>query len=488
MKAAKWMVMTCCWCVAASMIAPTTVVAQEQQQERRILFYRNPMDPNITSPVPAKDNMGMDYVPVYADDEQQAGAGTTVRIDPAVVQNLGVRTAPVSRGTLGRRIDAVGTVAYDEDLIAHIHTRSEGWVESLSVHSVGARVEAGDVLFELYSPVLASAQDELLQALRLGDAELIEASRERLRLLGIDAEQVRALERSRQATSRIPVRAPQSGVVTLLNVRHGMFVKPDMEAMALTDTSSVWVLVDVPERQAAWVAAEQQAEVRLPAAPGEMFKSEVEFVYPSLDLQTRTLRARLRFDNPGDRIKPGMYANVQIFAGPQDAVLSVPRQALIRSGRTDRVIVAEGAGRFRAVDVVAGMESGDEVEIREGLKEGEQVVVTGQFLIDSEASIKASAMRIQSEAPKNDAPAASSEPAKQDVRGEGRVTAVMAEHRMLTLDHAPIEALGWPAMTMDFNVSPKVELAGIKVGDKIRFVLEKDGAGNYRIGGIHEVE
>lgn len=474
--------------MARPVLAADEPGAPQLQQERRVLFYRNPMNPNVTSPVPAKDNMGMDYIPVYADDEPQGGTGTTVRIDPAVVQNLGVRTEPATRGKFWRRIDTVGAVDYDEDLIAHIHTRSEGWVESLSVHSLGERVAAGDVLFELYSPVLASAQDELLQALRIGDGGLIEASRERLRLLGIDAAQVRALEKSRKATPRIVVRAPQGGVVTLLNVRHGMFLKPDMEAMALTDTSSVWVLAEVPERQAAWVAAGQPAEVRLPATPGEVYEGEVEFVYPGLDVQTRTLRARLRFANPGERLKPGMYANVQIFAGPRADVLSVPKQALIRTGRSERVIVAEGAGRFRAVDVVAGMESGDYVEIREGLQEGENVVLSGQFLIDSEASIKASALRMQGAEKEAAQPAPPPTGAGQQITGEGTVKTVMADHRMLTLDHAPIEALGWPAMTMDFNVASDVDLSGLEVGETIRFVLEKDEAGNYRIGGIHARE
>lgn len=470
-------------CAAAVLAGMGTAPGFAEEGERRVLFYRNPMNPAITSPVPAKDSMGMDYVPVYADTAAGEG-GDVVRIDPAIVQNLGVRTEQVTRSSLARRIEAVGAVAYDEGLVAHIHTRSEGWVESLSVHTVGERVRAGDVLFELYSPVLASAQDELLQALRIGDAELIASSRERLRLLGIDAEQVRALERSRKATSRVAVRAPQDGVVTLLNVRHGMFVKPDMEAIALTDTSSVWVLAEIPERQAAWVAEGQAAEVRLPAAPGEVFKCSVEFVYPELDARTRTLRARLRFDNPGDRLKPGMYANVRIFAGPQDGVLSVPQQALIRGGRTDRVIVALDDGRFRAVDVVAGLESGDMIEIREGLKEGDRVVVSGQFLIDSEANIQASALRMQSAASPEAKPKAA-QPA-QAVSGEGTVTAVMADHRMLTIDHAPIEALGWPAMAMDFTVAEGVDLSGIEVGERIHFTLKKGADGRYVIGEIHE--
>ncbi len=380
-------------CVSILLVGMSALPGFAAEQERKALFYRNPMDPAITSPMPAKDSMGMDYIPVYADAAAGADADV-VRIDPAIVQNLGVRTAPVTRGGLARLIDTVGAVTYDEGLVAHIHTRSEGWIEGLYVHTDGEQVSAGELLFEIYSPLLNSAQDELLQALRIGQTDLIAASRERLRLLGVDEAQIRALERDRKATARIAVRAPQDGVVTQLNARHGMYVKPDLEVMALTDTSSVWVLADVPERQAAWLAAGQVAEVRLPAAPGAVFECTVDLVYPSLDPKTRTLRARLRIDNPGERIRPGMYANVQIFAAPRDDVLSVPRQALIRGGRTERVIVALGAGRFRAVDVVAGMESGERIEIRAGVREGDQVVVSGQFLIDSEASIKASILRM----------------------------------------------------------------------------------------------
>jgi len=439
--------------------------------------------------VPAKDHMGMDYIPVYADDVSDE-AGAVVRIDPAIVQNLGVRTEVVTRGKLWRRIDSVGNIAYDEQRVTHVHMRAEGWIEHLRVNFVGARVATGDVLFEIYSPALANAQEELLQALRVGQADLIEASRERLRLLGVDAEQVRALERSRKAGSRIAVRAPQAGVVTELNVRDGMYVTPDTIVMSFADLSSVWLQADVFERQAAWVAVGQTAEVRLPYRPGEVFTGVVEFIYPSLDPKTRTLRARLRFDNPGEALKPGMYANVQIFAGPQDDVLSVPQQALIRSGRTDRVILALGEGRFRAVDVVAGMESGDWVEIREGVQDGDQVVVSGQFLIDSEASIKASALRMQGAAAFDATPGMKTDAATpaQTISGTGTVTAVMADQHMLTIDHTPIETLGWPAMTMDFNVAASVDLSGIKVGERIQFTLGQGENGAYRIDALTVAE
>lgn len=466
-------------CVLALGGGCATAPSFAEQGEREILFYRNPMNPTITSPVPAKDWMGMDYIPVYADEA--SGQDAEVRIDPALVQNLGVVTEAATRGRLWRRVDAVGTVAYDEQRVVHIHMRSEGWIERLNVHFVGERVSAGDTLFEVYSPALVNAQEELLQALRVGQPRLIAASRERLQLLGVDAQQVRDIERTRTAQSRVVVRAAQDGVVTALNARHGMYVTPDMEVMTLADLSSVWLLADVPERHSAWIKLGQPAEVRLPARPGEVLEGEVDYVYPNLDPRTRTLRARLRFDNPDEVLRPEMFANVRIFAGPKDDVLSIPRQALIRTGSAERVIVALGEGRFRAVDVVAGMESGDWIEIRTGLEEGDRVVVSGQFLIDSEASIQASALRMQSTSD-------SETPVAESVDGMGTVTAVMADEGMITLDHEPIEALGWPAMEMDLDVNDAVDLGAVAVGSRIHFTLEQDAEGNYRIGSIHVME
>ncbi len=365
--------------------------------ERKILFYRNPMNPEITSPVPAQDEMGMDYIPVYS---EPGGDAAAVRIDPVVVQNLGVRTETVARGNLWRRVDSVGYVGFDERRISHVHLRTEGWIEQLNVHSVGERVKAGDKLFEIYAPSLANAQEEFIQALRAGQAGLVKASRERLNALGIDNAQIRHIEKTREPLQRIAVRAHHAGTVAQLNVRDGMYVTPSTEVLTLADLSSVWLLADVFERQADWVKVGQSAEVRLPYRPGEVREGQVEFIYPNLDPKTRTLRVRLRFDNEDEALKPDMYAQVQIFAGPIRDVLSVPREALIRTGRSTRVILAEEEGKFRAVEVESGIESGDWVEVREGLAEGDRVVISGQFLIDSEASIRASMLRMQGEGAK----------------------------------------------------------------------------------------
>lgn len=445
-----------------------------EEGDREVLFYRNPMNPAITSPVPAKDSMGMDYIPVYADEVE---SGPVVSIDPAIVQNLGVRTQEVTQGRLWRRIDTVGYVAFDETRITHIHMRADGWVEKLKVRAIGERVRAGEILFEIYAPALANAQEEFLQALAVGQRPLIDASRDRLRALGIDDRQIAELERRRMALTRIVVRAPQDGVVTELNAREGMYVTPGTIAMSIVDLESVWIVVDVFERQSDWVEVGQPAEVRLPYKPGEILKGEVEFVYPTLDAKTRTLRVRLRFENPDEALKPDMYANVLIFASPKDNVLSIPREALIRTGKADRVVIAEGDGRFRAVEVVPGMESGDQVEIKSGLQAGMRVVTSGQFLIDSEASIRASAMRMQS-ASKSDAAGAT----PNTVTAMGTIEAVDVSSRTLTVKHGLIEALGWPAMTMEMPVADTVDIESTQPGDRIHFTLIQDEDGSYQIG------
>jgi len=255
--------------------------------------------------------------------------------------------------------------------------------------------------------------------------------------------------------------------------------------MTLADLSSIWLLVDIFERQSEWVEAGQPAEVRLGYLPGRMWEGKVEFVYPTIDQKTRTLQARLRFDNPGEVLKPEMYADVRIYAGPKDNVLNIPREALIKGGDEQRVILALGEGRFRAVPVEAGMESGDRVEIIKGLKEGDTVVTSAQFLIDSEASLKASFSRMGSD----DKPAdGGGQEADSAVMGMGLVNEIFADEKRLNISHEPIDALGWPAMTMDFRLNDNASLAGIKAGDKVHFILVSDDQGNYFIDSISVAE
>jgi Cu(I)/Ag(I) efflux system membrane fusion protein len=357
--------------------------------------YRCPMHPDVVRDEPGKCPVcGMDLVKV---ERQQVGTGTTgpeVRISPAVINNIGVRTAAARLGAPERRAATVGYVAFDERRMRQVQPRAEGWIEGLAVRATGETVTAGQLLFTLYSPMLESAQQEYLDAQRIGNRDLIEASRDRLRALGLEAGAAERLARGGRASGRVPFHAPIGGVVTELAVREGAMVSPDTMALTITGLGSLWVIAEVPESQAAWVRPGTAAEIRLPSLPGETLAGRVEYVYPELNAETRTLRARVVLEAAGQGLRPNMLANVTLVGEAGAPAVMIPRSALIRGGREDRVVVALGDGRFAPRRVVAGPESGDEVVIREGLADGEQVVVAGQFLLDSEANLRTGLERL----------------------------------------------------------------------------------------------
>lgn len=352
--------------------------------ERKILYWVAPMDKNFRRDKPGKSPMGMDLVPVYADEAPSED--DVVLIDPAVVQNLGIRTALAERSVLRRRIETVGYVGYDEHTVQHIHTRVEGWIESLGVQAAGDPVTKGQTLFEMYSPTLVNAQREFLAAAQ-GSQDLKAASRERLAALGMPASEVDELTQTGQPRQRVRFPATADGVTTMLGVREGIFVTPATHILSIADLDRVWVLAEVFERQAAWVSPGQRADVHLEQRPGEKWQGTVDYVYPELDPQTRALKVRIAFANPVRALHPNMFVRV-VLLGEEDApVVHIPRQALIRGGDFDRVAIDLGGGNFRAVRVVAGMESGQRVEVRQGVKAGQRVVTSGQFLIDSESNL-----------------------------------------------------------------------------------------------------
>lgn len=363
-----------------------------QSGERKILYYRAPMNPSITSPVPKKDSMGMDYVPVYAGE---GGTGNAIRIPPAVEENLGILTAPVVREALHRRIHTVGYVDYDESAVLRLHTRAAGWITELPITSTGEQVHKGQLLLRLYSPTLVTAEQEYLQALKGGNPVFVEASGRRLRALGIGDHEIARLKQTCQASKSIAYYAERGGVVEMLNARPGLYVTPDTEVMRLGVLAKVWLVAEVFENQAGWVRVGDEAEARLASAPGEVLKGTVNFIYPELDPVTRTLKVRMTFANPEVALLPNMYADVTIAGAPEKDVLTVPSEALIRTGeQNNRVILALGNGRFRAQAVTPGIQSGGRVAILSGLAQGETVVTSGQFLIDSEASLNASLQRL----------------------------------------------------------------------------------------------
>lgn len=355
--------------------------ASPAAETRRLLYWYDPMKPEQHFDKPGKSPfMDMELVPKYAGEASSAGDAAIVSIDPRMAQNLGMRTAAVRRGPSSSRIVASGSVVVDERRIVVVESRASGWVEQLKVRAVGDSVRRGEVLAAVYAPEFLAAQEELRVAGKLGDPTLVDAARTRLNLLGVAAGS--AVRRS------VAITAPTAGVVTELLAREGAQVSPGMPLMKLADLSKVWIVADLPEAQSAGVHPGMPAQATLRALPGRTFDGSVDYVYPSLDAQTRTLRVRLAFDNTDGALKPGQYAEVALAgSGAQDSMLA-PTEAVIRTGTRDVVIVAEGAGRYRPVEVTLGAEQGDETIVLAGLEAGQQLVTSGQFLIDSEASLQ----------------------------------------------------------------------------------------------------
>lgn len=360
---------------------------------RKVLYWQAPMDANFRSDKPGKSPMGMDLVPVYADD---SGSSSDVTIDPAVVNNLGVRTAEVKRGSLANRIEAVGYVGYDEDTLTSINTRAEGWVEKLAVKSVGDPVRKGQLLYSLFSPKLATAEREYLTALKSSSPSLIAASRERMRSLGFSNAQVTRLARTGKVGNRVARYAESDGVVVKLGVREGAWVMPATQVMQLADLDPVWVLVEVDPSNSALLHKGQQAEVTFDAFSGKSWQGTVDYIYPDVSATTRTVKVRVRLPNPDRRLQPNMYAHVTLQTAPQRDAVYIPALALIETGQSKRVIVAQGDGHFDVCPVQTGATSGDQVEILKGLRAGQRVVTSAQFMIDSEANVDAATLRLGS--------------------------------------------------------------------------------------------
>jgi Cu(I)/Ag(I) efflux system membrane fusion protein len=371
--------------------------------ERKPLYYRSPMNAEVTSPVPAKDSMGMDYVPVYADD----AAGTdevagTVRIDPVVVQNIGVRTATAETRTLTRDVFTVGRVDYDEQKLARIHPKIEGWVEELYVDQTGMTIAKNAILLDIYAPQLVVSQEEYLLALRnletlaqspyaeirQGAEQLAASARQRLLLLDMPPHQLQELEETREVKRILHIHSPFDGIVVKVGARGGQFVTPQTELHTLADLSTVWVYVDVYEYEMPWVAEGDPAQLRLAGLPDRLFEGRLDFIYPYLDKSTRTQKVRLVFANPERLLKPEMYGDVTIRTDRQVDAVVIPTEAVIRSGRREQVFVLRAPGKYEPRPVTLGVSADGMVQITDGLAAGEQVVASGQFLIDSESKLR----------------------------------------------------------------------------------------------------
>jgi Cu(I)/Ag(I) efflux system membrane fusion protein len=352
------------------------------------LYWYDPMYPDKHFDRPGKSPfMDMQLVAKMPQRGPQGGSGT-VAIDPRVVQNLGVRLAPVTPGRFARTVDTVGVVAVDEHRIEAVQVRAAGWVEMLAVRAAGDPVRRGQLLAGVYAPELLAAQQELLVALDSGDAGLIAAARQRLLLTGLSAGQIARVEKTRRAQRRVDYYAPFDGYVMELGARLGAAVQPGVSLFQLADPATVWINAEIPEAQAAWLKPGDHAQAELTALPDERYDAVVDYLYPELNAATRTLKVRLVVQNPRGHLRPGMFAGVHLLGQPRENVLTVPAEAVIRTGTRSVVLVAEDAGHFRPALVRIGAEQAGRSEIVEGLAAGQQVVASGQFLIDSEANLR----------------------------------------------------------------------------------------------------
>lgn len=387
--------------------APSEITSDDSSNKEP-LFYRNPMNPDITSPVPAKDSMGMDYIPVYADAEDSGPAGT-VSIDPVTVQTIGVRTAIAEQREMSRAIETVGRIDYDEQRLVEMNPKTEGWIEELYVDKTGEAVSKGTILLDLYSPQLVASQQEYVLALRnletlkssdfddvrRGAQELVQSSRERLELLDVPEHQIAELATTLEVKKGLHIHSPAAGIVTSIGARKGQYVTPMTKLYMIADLSTVWVLIDIYEDELPWVAVGDTAEIRVAALPGQRFTGVLSYIYPYAENQTRTVKARLEFDNPELLLKPDMFANVTIGAGSVKEAVAVPSEAIVRSGTREKVFVQRAPGKFEPRDVSIGVSSEGWTQIREGVTSGEQVVVSAQFLIDSESKLREAAAKMR---------------------------------------------------------------------------------------------
>lgn len=424
------------------------------------LYWVAPMDANYRRDQPGKSPMGMDLVPVYADDGQgEKSPAGTVTIDPSVVNNLGVKSAFVEKSILSPNIDTVGYIAFDESKLWQVNVRVAGWVEQLNINAIGEKVNKGDVLFTLYSPELVKAQEELLNAYRTGRKGLVKGARERLHSLGVDRAQINSIVRSGKANKNIEIKAISSGVIASLNIREGGYVSPSQIVISAGPLENVWVDAEVFERQAHWLSSGNKAVMTLDAVPGKTWTGEVDYVYPILDPKTRTMRMRLKFDNQDGALKPNMFANITIQPKTREEVLTIPRQSVIRSGGMERVVLDEGNGKYRSARIIAGREAGNKVEVVKGLKENDKVVTSAQFLLDSESSKSAELSRING--PEN------------SVWISGNITMLMADFGMVTFDHKAVSQWDWKAGEMNFSVDKEIDLASFREGETVQFLVQK---------------
>ncbi|AIL63606.1 efflux RND transporter periplasmic adaptor subunit [Pseudomonas alkylphenolica] len=443
-----------------------TQQAPKMQDERKVLYWYDPMVPQQKFDKPGKSPfMDMQLVPQYADGTT---TGAAISIDPGLTQNLGMRLATVTRGALASSLDVVGVLAFNEREVAVIQARTAGFVERIYARAPGDVLKANAPLADILVPEWAAAQEEFLALKRNGDADLLAAARQRLRLTGMPASLITQVERSGKVQPNLTLTSPIGGVLQELNVRTGMTVAAGETLARVNGLSSVWLAVAVPESETGSIIVGQTVEARLPAFPGTVLNGTVSAILPETNPDSRTVRVRVELPNADGRLRPGMTAQVRLNHTTEQSTLWVPSEAVIRTGRRTLVMLAEDAGRYRPVEVQLGLENDGKTVILKGLQEGQQVVSSGQFLLDSEASLKGIvATTLEVPAPPTAAFALH--------ESEGQVLQINSQE--VTLAHGPFKTLGMPGMTMTFPLANPALMQGLKSGDKVRVSVSQTDDG-----------
>lgn len=470
--------------------------AGSTKKERKPLYYRNPMGLPDTSPVPKKDPMGMDYIPVYQGEESaEPAAADQIRISTEKIQKLGVKTEAASRRAIDKVVRAAGRIEPDERRVYAISPKFEGYVERLHVNATGQHVGKGQALFEVYSPELVSAQREYaiaaqgVQSLKnagsdaqAGMKQLADSSLMRLKNWDISDEQIRALAKAGEAKRTMTFRSPVAGIVTEKKALQGMRFMPGDTLYQITDLASVWVLADVFEQDIGLVKPGGKARVVIDAYPGKVFDGNITYVYPTLKAETRTAQVRIELPNPGQLLKPGMFAQVELAMAARSNAVTVPVSAVIDGGTRRIVLVQAGEGRFEPRQVKLGARSDDYVEILEGVRHGEEVVVAANFLIDAESNLKAATGGFGQASHG----AASSEAKTGGVshQAEGTVDSIDAKAGTVSINHGAVASLKWPPMTMEFKLANASLLKGLQPGAAIGFEFVERAPGEWVITAI----
>ena len=461
---------------SASSVGPATT-GDGSAEGKKVLYWHDPMVPGQKFDKPGKSPfMDMQLVPVYAGAAEDEGK---VSISSRVQQNLGIRLAQATKGPLANKVEVVGSVAYNEREIAVVQARANGFLERLHVRAPLDRVNKGAPLAELLVPDWVAAQEEFLAVGRMSDAGLgglREGARQRMRLAGMSEEQIRLVESSGKVHARVTLSAPLTGVVSELSAREGMTVMAGAPLFRINGLGTVWVNAEIPETMAATVRPGNPLEARTAAFPGQVYKGKVGAILPEVNATTRTLKARIEFANPRGELVPGMFVTVDLLPQSRGDVVQVPTEAVIQTGKRAVVMMAEvaedGKQRFTPVDVEVGLESNGMTEVRKGLKPGDKVVVSGQFLIDSEASLKSTANRL------------ADEPQAANAVHRGTATVEKINKDTLTLSHGPVPTLQWGPMTMDFKKPEGGIPQGIGQGSSVAFEFTQDAGGSFVIKSI----